>query len=387
MRRLLCIVSCVVALAPAACQGGTTPPRLSVGPEGGATIETTPFGALPDGREVSLFTLRNTTGLQAKIINYGAIVVSLTVPDRRGQGVDVVLGYDRLSGYVNDKSYIGAVVGRYGNRIAKGRFTLEGKTYQLGLNDGENHLHGGARGFHKALWTPLVLSRAEEPALKLTYVSKDGEEGYPGTVALAVTYTLTRSNGLRIDYTATTDKVTILNPTNHAYFNLSGDPTRDILGEELTIDADRTTEVGPGLIPTGKLAEVANTPMDFRRPTTIGPRIAQDDAQLTLGRGYDHNWVLSGYTRKLRQVATLYDATSGIAMAVLTDQPGLQFYSGNFLDGTIQGKRGVIYKQRSALCLEAQDFPDSPNEPGFPSAVLKPGEVYRQTTIYQFSTR
>jgi aldose 1-epimerase len=282
-----------------------TPPTRSVGPEGGATIQKAPFGALPDGRDVSLFTLRNPTGLQAKIINYGAIVVSLTAPDRRGQGVDVVLGYDRLSGYVHDKSYIGAVVGRYGNRIAKGRFTLEGKTYQLGLNDGENHLHGGAHGFHKVLWTPEVLSRAEEPTLKLTYVSKDGEEGYPGTLALAVTYTLTKSNGLRIDYTATTDKVTILNPTNHTYFNLSGDPTRDILGEELTIDAYRTTEVGPGLIPTGKLANVANTPMDFRRPTTIGQRIAQQDAQLDLGHGYDHNWVLSGYTGKLRQVATL----------------------------------------------------------------------------------
>ena len=345
------------------------------------------FGFLPDGREALLYTLTSNTGLEATITNYGAAVVSLTVSDRDRRKVDVVLGYDALSGYVEDNGYVGAIVGRYGNRIARGRFILEGRTYQLALNDGDNHLHGGIRGFHKVLWAGEETSGEEGPALKLSYVSRDGEEGYPGNLAIAVTYALTTNHGLRIDYEATTDAVTIVNPTSHVYFNLSGDPAKDILSHELTIDADQITVVGPGLIPTGELGDVLNTPMDFRRPTKIGLRIAHDDGQLRLARGYDHNWVLDGHARTLRKVATLFDPTRGIAMEMLTDQPGLQFYSGNFLDGTIRGKKGALYPHRSALCLEAQAFPDSPNQPAFPSPVLKPGEVYRQTTIYQFSTR
>ncbi len=288
---------------------------------------------------------------------------------------------------MKDKSFFGAIVGRYGNRIAAGKFTLDGKTYQLDLNDGANHLHGGANGFYKKLWKGEPVKGKQGPGVKLTYVSKDGEEGYPGKVTLTVTYTLTRNNGLRIDYRGTTDKPTILNPTNHSYFNLSGDPTQTILGEELTIDADKTTPVGPGLIPTGKLADVAGTPMDFRKPTKIGARIDAKDEQLELGKGYDHNWVLRNPGKKVRKVAELYDPTSGIDMRILTDQPGLQFYSGNFLNGTIHGKQGVVYKHRTALCLEAQVFPDAPNHPSFPSAVLRPGQHYTQTTIYEFSTR
>ena len=360
--------------------------------EGQFMIEQQAFGTLADGRGVTLFTLSNASGLQAKIINYGAIVVSLSVPDRRGHLVDVVLGYDDLAGYVRDKAFLGAVVGRYGNRIARGKFTLDGKSYQLRQNAGRHHMHGGAGGFFKALWHAEAMANAAEPALKLALVSKDGEEGYPGTVTMSVTYSLTTDNGLRIDYEGTTDKPTILNPTHHSYFNLSGDPKQDILDEELMINAAKTTEMGPGLIPTGNLLEVADTPMDFRRPTKIGRMIATNNDQLKLGRGYDHNWVLNDYTRSVRKAAELYDATSGIVMDLLTDQPGVQFYSGNFLSGgflrgKIHGKNGVVYRRRTALCLETQFFPNSPNVPAFPSPVLRPGEVYRQTTIYKFSTR
>jgi aldose 1-epimerase len=356
------------------------------------SVAETAFGTLKDGGKVTLYTLTNLSGAEAKIINYGAIVVSLKVSDRQGKPRDVVLGYEDLAGYVKDKDFFGATVGRYGNRIAAGKFTLDGKTYQLDLNNGPNHLHGGANGFYKKLWKAEPVNSAEGPGVKLTYVSKDGEEGYPGKVMLTVTYTLTHNNGLRIDYQGTTDKPTILNPTHHSYFNLSGDPTQTILGEELTIDADKTTPVGPGLIPTGKLADVAGTPMDFRQATKIGARIDAKDEQLDLGKGYDHNWVLRGYTerdhtKKVRKAAELYDPTSGIVMQILTDQPGLQFYSGNFLNGTIHGKKGVVYQYRTALCLEAQLFPDAPNHVTFPSAVLRPGQHYTQTTVYQFSTR
>jgi aldose 1-epimerase len=347
----------------------------------------TAFGTLEDGGKVTLYTLTNPSGAEVRIINYGAIVVSLKVPDREGQPRDVVLGYDDLAGYVKDKDFFGSTVGRYGNRIAAGKFTLDGKTYQLDLNNGPNHLHGGAHGFYKKLWKGEAVKGKDGPGVKLTYVSKDGEEGYPGTVTLTVTYTLTRENGLRIDYLGTTDKPTLLNPTHHSYFNLSGDPTHTILDEDLTIDADKTTPVGPGLIPTGKLANVAGTPMDFRKATKIGARVDAKDEQLDLGKGYDHNWVLNHYTKKLRRAAELYDPTSGIVMQIVTDQPGLQFYSGNFLNGTIHGKKGVAHKHRTALCLEAQLFPDAPNHSTFPSAVLRPGQRYHQTTIYQFSTR
>jgi aldose 1-epimerase len=350
------------------------------------SVVEAPFGTLEDGGKVTLFTLTNASGAEAKVINYGAILVSLKVPDRDGKLRDVVLGYDDLAGYAKDKDFFGSTVGRYGNRIGAGKFTLDGKSYQLSINNGSNHLHGGTHGFFKQLWKAEPM-KGKEPGVKLTYVSKDGEEGYPGTVTITVTYSLTRQNGLRIDYLGTTDKPTILNPTHHSYFNLSGDPTLTILDEELMIAADKTTPVDAGLIPTGKLADVAGTPMDFRKPTKIGARIEAKDEQLGFGKGYDHNWVLSSPAKKVRKVAELYDARSGIAMQILTDQPGLQFYSGNFLNGTIHGKGGVAYQLRTAVCLEPQVFPDAPNHPNFPSAVLRPGQRYRQTTIYQFSTR
>ncbi len=353
-----------------------------------------PFGALTDGgttRKVTLYTLTNPSGAEVKIIDYGAIVVSLKVPDRQGKLRDVVLGHDDLAGYVQDKAFLGAIVGRYANRIAAGKFTLDGKSYQLGLNDGPNHLHGGAGGFYKKLWRAKPVHGKDGPGVELTVVSPAGEEGYPGKVTLTVTYTLTGDNALRVDYRGTTDAPTLLNPTHHSYFNLSGDPRQTILAETLTLDADQTTVVGPGLIPTGKLADVAGTPLDFRKPTEIGGRIDGqqngNDPQLVLGHGYDHNWVLRAPGHGVRPAAEVYDPRSGIVMQVLTDQPGLQFYSGNFLDGSIHGKQGVAYQHRTALCLEAQLFPDAPNQPAFPSAVLRPGQRYTQTTIYRFSTR
>lgn len=350
-------------------------------------IEKKLFGKLSDGTEIYEYTLKNANGMKASIINYGAIVVSLYTPDRNGKFEDVILGYDNLEGYLGDKSFQGSIVGRYGNRIGKGKFTLEGKEYQLPINDGENHLHGGPNGFFKALWKAEPVESETDPALKLTYISKDGQEGYPGTVTITITYTVTKDNELKIDYSGTTDKTTILNPTHHSYFNISGDPTKTILDEELMINADKTTEVGVGLIPTGKLADVTNTPMDFRKPTKIGAGINVEDAQLKLGGGYDHNWVLNDYNKQVRKAVELYDSASGRVMEVLTDQPGMQFYSGNFLDGSIKGKKGINYQHRTALCLEAQLFPDSPNQPEFPSATLKPGETYKQATIYKFSTK
>jgi aldose 1-epimerase len=377
MRTIACTLALLFALPLVARAGKKAAPSAT----------EAAFGTLDDGRKVTLFTLTNPSGAEVRIIDYGAIVVSLKVPDRAGTLRDVVLGHDELAGYVKDKVFLGAIVGRYANRIAAGKFTLDGKTHQLGLNDGPNHLHGGAGGFFKKVWKAKLVKGKDGPGVALTYVSPDGEEGYPGKVTLTVTYTLTRDDALRVDYRGTTDKPTILNPTHHSYFNLSGDPTQTILAEELIIDADQTTAVGAGLIPTGKLADVKGTPLDFRQPTKIGARIDAADPQMVLGKGYDHNWVLRGPRGRVRQAAEVYDGRSGIVMQVLTDQPGLQFYSGNFLDGTIHGKQGVAYGHRAALCLEAQLFPDAPNQPSFPSATLRPGQRYTQTTIYRFSTR
>lgn len=355
--------------------------------ETGSMIEKKLFGRLNDGTEVYEFTLQNPGGMRVKIINYGAIVMSIEVPDRNGKLGDVILGYDDLDGYINDNSYQGAIVGRYGNRIAKGKFTLEDIEHQVTVNDGENHLHGGRKGFFKSIWNAEPIKSETDPALKLTYLSPDGEEGYPGNVNIEVIYTITEENALKIEYTGTTDKITILNPTHHSYFNLKADPNKTILDNELMINADKTTEVGAGLIPTGKLVDVENTPMDFRTPTKIGARINADDAQLKLGFGYDHNWVLNNFDKQIRKAVELYDSSTGRLMEIFTDQPGMQFYSGNFLDGTIKGKKGISYQYRTGLCLEAQLFPDSPNKPDFPSATLKPGEKYSQTTIYKFSVK
>jgi aldose 1-epimerase len=350
-------------------------------------IEKVFFGKLPDGREVDLYTLKNSTGSSITVINYGAIVTSITVPDRNGKLENVVLCYDSLDGYVNDQSYLGAIAGRYGNRIAKGRFQLDGKSFQLTVNDGQNHLHGGKNGFNKKLWKAEIVEGGKEPSLALTYVSPDGEEGYPGMVTLTVTYTFTEKNELRIEYKGTTDQTTILNPTHHSYFNLSGSPGTTILDHILSIESDGITPVDKDLIPTGKYSEVKNTPMDFRSPIVIGIHINDTVEQLVFGHGYDHNWVLRNYNRKVRKSAELYEQKSGRLMTVLTDQPGLQFYSGNFLGGTVSGVKGIVHPHRSGLCLEAQCHPDSPNRPEFPSVVLKSNDIYRQTTIYQFSTK
>lgn len=349
-------------------------------------MKTTVFGKLPDGREVHQYTLENRSGVSVQIIDYGATVTSLKVPDRTGKIEDIVLGYDSLQGYIDGTAYFGAIVGRYGNRIGKGRFQIDGRDYQLTINDGENHLHGGKTGFNKVLWEAKP-GAGEDASLQLQYVSRDGEEGYPGTVTLRVAYTLTDKNELRIDYEGTTDTATILNPTQHSYFNLSGSFTNTILEHLLMIDADGITPVDKGLIPTGQIESVAGTPMDFRTPMAIGAHINDPSEQLAYGKGYDHNWVLRGCGGKVCKVAELYEAGSGRLMTLSTDQPGLQFYSGNFLDGTAKGKNGVPYNHRSGLCLETQAFPDTPNKPQFPPATLRPGQQYRQTTIYQFSTK
>jgi aldose 1-epimerase len=351
------------------------------------SMTTTVFGKLSDGREVHQYTLINKSGAVAKIIDYGATITALSVPDRNGKMDDVVLGCDSLQGYLDGTAYWGAIVGRYGNRIGKGRFQLDGKEYQLAVNNGENHLHGGKIGFDKVLWEVKSLNEAGEPSIRLQYISKDGEEGYPGNVTLRVRYTLTEKNELRIDYEGTTDKPTILNPTQHSYFNLSGSFTHTILDHQLMIESDGFTPVDKGLIPTGQIVSVVKTPMDFRTLTAIGSHINDSDEQLKLGGGYDHNWVLRNYSGKVRKAAELYDPSSGRIMTVLTDQPGIQFYSGNFLDGSAKGKNGIQYRQRTGLCLETQAYPDTPNKPDFPQVTLRPGKTYRQTTIYQFSAR
>ncbi len=345
------------------------------------------FGKLSDGRIVDIYTLRNKKGAEVKIINYGATIVSLKMPDRNGKYADVVLGYDDLNSYVKGSSYFGAVVGRYANRIAKGRITLDGKTYQLSVNEGENELHGGKVGFDKLLWKAEPLKTKEGPALKLTLVSPDGDMGYPGTVTLHVTYTLTNNYELKVHYEGTTTKTTILNVSQHSYFNLTGDPHNTILNTELKINADSFTPINKELIPTGKIESVKGTPLDFTKMTAIGARIDDNFEQLKLAGGYDFNWILNNYNGKVREVADVYDPSSGRYMQVFTNQPGLQFYSGNFLNGTQIGKNGIAYKRRTGLALEAQHFPDSPHEPKWPSVVLKPGQIYSQTTIYKFSTK
>jgi len=324
--------------------------------------------------------------MTAKIITYGAVVVSLTAPDKSGKYEDVVLGYDNIEGYAADRAYFGAIVGRYGNRIARGKMTIDGKEYQLAINNPPNSLHGGVVGFNKKIWTVDGANVTKNgPAITMTLVSNDGEENYPGTVKLKVVYTLTNNDELSIVYTGATDKTTVLNPTNHSYFNLSGDMNNTILDHEVMIAADKTTPVDRGLIPLGNFADVAGTPMDFRTAKKIGRDINADYEQLKIAGGYDHNWAMNTYDKKVRLIATVYEPNSGRFMKVLSDQPGVQFYTGNFLDGRVKGKNGVMYKKRSGLCLEAQHYPDSPNKPQFPTTLLKPGEIYHQTTIYKFS--
>jgi aldose 1-epimerase len=351
------------------------------------------FGSTADGTPVELYTLTNANGMETTITTYGGIVVTLMVPDRNGDLGDVVLGYEALERYINKNSYFGAVIGRYGNRIAKGKFTLNDVEYTLAQNDGENHLHGGIKGFDKVVWNAKELpslrgAGGDNPRLELTYVSPDGEEGYPGTLSVTVTYTLTQDNALKIDYLATTDKDTVVNLTNHSYFNLAGAGVGDILGHELMLNANKFTPVDDTLIPTGKLLSVKGTPMDFTQPTAIGARINEDYEQIQFGPGgYDHNWVLNESEESPVLAARVYEPTTGRLMEVYTTEPAIQFYSGNFLDRNITGKRGKRYNQRYGFCLETQHFPDSPNQPDFPSTVLKPGETYTTTTIYKFSAK
>ncbi len=349
-------------------------------------IEKKAWGRLPDGTAVDLFALTNAKGVEVTITSYGATVVSLKTPGKDGKLGDVVLGLPSCDAYLKGSPFFGCIVGRYGNRVARGQFTLDGKTYTLAKNDGPNHLHGGVKGFDKVLWQAKPATAPDGVALQLDYTSADGEEGYPGTLKVTVVYTLTNANELKISYTATTDKDTIVNLTNHSYFNLEGEGTGDILGHQLLLYASRYTPVDPTLIPLGELAPVTGTPFDFTTPHAIGERIDANDEQIRRGRGYDHNFVIDGSAGTLRLAAKVYAPRSGRLMEVLTKEPGVQFYSGNFLDGTVVGKSGKAYPRRSGLCLETQHFPDSPNQPFFPTTVLKPGETYRTETIYRFST-
>lgn len=345
------------------------------------------FGRTAEGQKVDIYTLTNTAGGEARIITYGGTVVSLKVPDRDGKLGDVVLGYDSIEDYEKHNAFFGALIGRYGNRIAKARFSLNGKEYQLAANNGPNHLHGGVKGFHRVVWKGSSSVDANGANLELSYLSRDGEEAYPGDLNVKVVYTLTEKNELKIAYSAATDKDTVVNLTHHSYFNLAGAGGETILDHELTLNADRFTPTDDTSIPTGELRPVKGTPFDFTAPAKIGSRIGQDYEQLKFGRGYDHNWVLNKKNGELSLAASVYEPASGRVMEVLTTEPGIQFYSGNFLDASLKGKNGQDYPLRSGFCLEAQHFPDSPNHPEFPSTVLKRGEKYSQTTIYRFSAR
>ncbi len=349
-----------------------------------AGCEKQSFGKTTDGKEAELFVLTNKNGMQAAVTNYGATLVKLIVPDRNGKLGDIVTGYDDVQGYEKGSTFFGATIGRYGNRIGHAQFQLDGKTYTLAKNNGPNSLHGGVKGFHKMFWEAKDVSKPDSPAVQFTYLSKDGEEGFPGNLNTTVTYTLTPKNELKIDYKATTDKPTVVNLTNHSYFNLAG--TGDILKHEVVIHGSKTTPVDRGLIPTGELKDVKGTPFDFLTPHAVGERIGADDQQIKFGGGYDHNWVLDKKGKELALAVEVYEPTTGRVMDISTTEPAMQFYSGNFLDGA-KGKGGAVYAHRSAFCFEPQHYPDSPNKPAFPSTELKPGQTYQTETVYKFSTR
>jgi aldose 1-epimerase len=371
------VILCAMLTLPGM-TGAKGKPRLK-----GGSVTKENVGTV-DGQGVDLYTLTNAHGLETKILTYGGIVVSLRVPDRKGAFDDVVLGFDTLDAYVESTKYFGALIGRYGNRIGKGRFTLNGVEYKLAINNGENSQHGGVKGFDKVVWNAKSRKTMHGPALELTYLSRDGEEGYPGNLSVKVIYTLTKYDELKIDYYATTDKDTVINLTNHSYFNLAGEGNGDILDHRLSIGANFFTPIDAGLIPTGEFRNVIGTAFDFMHQATIGSRIDHDDEQLKFGHGYDHNFVLNGKTGQLQQVATVVEDTTGRMMEVWTTEPGMQFYTGNFLDGTLTGKSGKVYQRRSGFCLETQHYPDAPNKPTFPSTVLKKGRRYRSTTSYRF---
>jgi aldose 1-epimerase len=382
MAGLVCLMACSPAPESSSSPAGSAAPAASATP-----ISKESFGTTPDGVAVDVYTLRNANGCEARITNYGGTVVSLKVPDRKGAMGDVVLGFDNVSGYTSkdyltSNPYFGALIGRYGNRIGNATFAIDGKTYKLPANNGPNSLHGGVKGYDKVVWTATPMN-GDEPALALNYVSKDGEEGYPGTLTVKAVYTLTKDNALKLEFTATTDAPTVVNLTHHSYFNLAGQG--DILNHEVMINGSRFTPVDKTLIPTGELRPVKGTPFDFTTPTTIGARINADDEQLKFGQGYDHNWVIDKPAGQLGLMARVTEPQSGRVLEVSSTEPGLQFYTGNFLDGTLKGKGGWTYALRSAFCMEPQHYPDSPNKPEFPSTVLKPGETYKNTIVYRFS--
>ena len=378
LKILLAVMIAVAALAMAA-QAQGSKQKMKTGKES--------FGKLPDGTPVDLYTLTNAHGIEMKVITYGGIVTSLKTPDRNGQLGDIVLGFDNLQGYLDKSPFFGALIGRYGNRIGNAQFTLNGKSYQLPKNDGDNTLHGGIKGFDKVVWKARPLQVKDGAALELTYVSKDGEEGFPGTLSVRVVYTLNNRNEWRIDYTATTDKPTVVNLTQHSYFNLAAGAAPNDLAHEMYLNADRFTPVAKGLIPTGELQAVKGTPMDFTKPMAIGAHIDDNYDQLQLAGGYDHNWVLNKTGSAMTLAARVVEPTSGRVLEVTTTEPGIQFYAGNFLDGTITGKGGKVYVKRYGFCLETQHFPDSPNKPKFPTTTLKPGQTYKTTTVYKFSAK
>jgi aldose 1-epimerase len=357
---------------------------LSCNSDDGNKIIQENFGVAPDGSPVFLYTMKNSNGMTVKLTNYGATLVSIVTPDKDGNFADIIAGFDSLSGYVNDNSFIGVTVGRYANRIGKGKFKIDDREYQLTINDGNNHLHGGVKGFHKLVWDSEIVTDDTSSYVVMKLHSPDGYEGYPGNVDVKVKFSLNDNNDLLIEYAGTTDKPTILNLTNHAYYNLSGNFENTILDHILTINADNFTPIDSELIPTGEIAPVENTPMDFRKPTAVGAHINEDYIQLKYGKGYDHNWALNEYDGNVRKAVTLSDPKSGRVLEIFTDQPGMQFYSGNFLNATITGKGGIKYNYRTALCLEPQFFPDSPNKDNFASPLLKPGDIYRQKTVYHF---
>jgi len=373
--KALLALACLTLVSACGGSSSTIPP---------SRVVRAPFGHTKDNMPVEMFRLSNARGMEVKAIAYGAAITSIRVPDRNGTIDDVVLGFDTIDGYLTASGYIGAVVGRYGNRIARGQFRLDGQTYQLATNNGPNHLHGGVKGFDKAVWTAETREIDGNAAVVFTHVSPDGDEGYPGMLTAKVTYTLTPANELIVDYTATSVKATPVNLTQHSYFNLAGAGSGDILQHRLTLDADRFTPVDATLIPTGEIAPVDGTPFDFRRPTAIGARIDADDPQIKNGNGYDHNFVIRRSAPGLVHAAWLEDPSSGRTLSISTTEPGVQFYSGNFLDGSMVGRGGRRYQRRFGVCLETQHFPDSPNHADFPSSIVRPGEPLQSRTVFVF---
>jgi len=388
MSRALIMASLTLSLAQLACSSvGAVGCGGTFGTQPAARVTRAPFGSVPDG-PVEVFTIANASGMEVRAMTLGGIILSLRVPDRHGAFDDVVLGFEEAAPYLNPGGpYFGAIVGRYANRIANGRFALDGTTFRLAANNGPHHLHGGIKGFDKVLLAAAPFETASGAGVVFTRTSPDGEEGYPGALRVEVTYTLNDRNELSVDYRATTDKPTHVNLTQHSYFNLAGQGARDVLDHQLLINADRYTPVDATLIPTGQLAPVAGTPFDFRQPTAIGARIDADHPQLRHGRGYDHNWVLNRDAGAVSLAARVVEPTTGRTLDVRTTEPGMQLYTGNFLDGTITGTGGRVYRRRYGFCLETQHFPDSPNQPAFPSTLLRPGDTYRSRTEFAFGVQ